>query len=64
MNDVTQADVFTPEEANAFHEGFEAGKLVALGVEPVGVPFEGVAGEAFAQGFDAAKPKFEEVAYE
>lgn len=66
MADITQKDVYTPEEAEAFHEGFTKAfnALIAGQPEPVSEPQATPAlAEAFEAGMEHAKPKFDEIAY-
>lgn len=62
----TQNDVYTPAEANAFHEGHEAALIARFdGAEPnvEGLNLTAAEIAAYLEGFEVGRSKFTGIAY-
>ena len=64
--ELTQNDVYTPAEANAFHEGHERALIARFdGSDPKveDMNFTAVEKAAYTEGFETGRMKFDGIAY-
>lgn len=61
----TQNDVYTPEEANAFHEGLQMASVLVFSADtPPSPDYTPAETKAFHEGVAAGQPTFNETAYQ